>query len=55
MDDTTIDYQQLLTKYIQHLSFLGNETLIDDNSILDSIIDFSEQELEQLRNIPTPY
>ena len=32
----------------RHLKFLGEETLLDEASILDSMVEFSEQELEVL-------
>ena len=43
-----VDYRALLAKYIRHLKFLGEETLLDEASILDSMVEFSEEELEVL-------
>ena len=43
-----IDYRALLAKYIRHLKFLGGETLLDDSSIIDSMVEFTEEELEVL-------
>ena len=45
------DYYELLAKYIRHIKFSGGEALLDDESILDSIVGFTEAEIEILREL----
>jgi len=46
-----LDYYELLAKYVRHLKFSGSETLLEDESLLDSIVEFTETEIEILRTL----
>lgn len=46
-----IDYKELLSKYVRHLKFCGSDTLLEDNDILDSPIEFTADELEFLNEL----
>lgn len=46
-----MDYLNLLDKYIKHIYFCGGDLLLEDNDILDTIVEFTEEELEVLQNI----
>ena len=44
------DYYELLAKYVRHVKFSEGVSLLDDDSLLDSVVDFTEKEIETLRN-----
>ena len=51
METKNVDYKELLDKYIKHSYFCGNDLLLEDTDILDTIVDFTKEEIEVLRNI----
>ena len=46
-----VDYYELLAKYIRHIKFSGDSTLLDSDSILDSIVQFSDDEIDTLMDL----